>query len=300
MSKYYFIINVISYLFMFILFFFSVSYKKVIFMVNFTNESLSANLLIKNFRNFLFNVTAFFFSLSLIFNNFLYFGLMNFLYFLIIIFKYFTCCNEMKKIVFSNSDLTKSSDRFLYLDYFSLSLSFFLTLYNFYIIFDKRLSEDILFLKTLYIIPLTLFYLNLFVLFTIKLINSGSDFNVKEVKKHIINLLIIISYTVSFSFIIYSQYAVKSVDFTALVNCFMATVLSLIYIIMYLRYIKEINKKFEFNVLREKVTNGKVIEINLTGTKLFINFKNKKSYLLLTGFILFILSYIWLVYLLTI
>ena len=78
MSKYYFIINVISYLFMFILFFFSVSYKKVIFMVNFTNESLSANLLIKNFRNFLFNVTSFFFSLSLIFNNFLYFGLMNF------------------------------------------------------------------------------------------------------------------------------------------------------------------------------------------------------------------------------
>lgn len=300
MSKYYFIINVISYLFMFILFFFSVSYKKVIFMVNFTNESLSANLLIKNFRNFLFNVTAFFFSLSLIFNNFLYFGLMNFLYFLIIIFKYFTCYNEMKKIVFSNSDLTKSSDRFLYLDYFSLSLSFFLTLYNFYIIFDKRLSEDILFSKTLYIIPMTLFYLNLLVLFTIKLINSGSDFNVKEVKKHIINLLIIISYTVSFSFIIYSQYAVKSVDFTALVNCFMATVLSLIYIIMYLRYIKEINKKFEFNVLREKVTNGKVIEINLTGTKLFINFKNKKSYLLLTGFILFILSYIWLVYLLTI
>lgn len=300
MSKYYFIINVISYLFMFILFFFSVSYKKVIFMVNFTNESLSANLLIKNFRNFLFNVTAFFFSLSLIFNNFLYFGLMNFLYFLIIIFKYFTCHNEMKKIVFSNSDLTKSSDRFLYLDYFSLSLSFFLTLYNFYIIFDKRLSEDILFSKSLYIIPLTLFYLNLLVLFTIKLINSGSDFNVKEVKKHIINLLIIISYTVSFSFIIYSQYAVKSVDFTALVNCFMATVLSLIYIIMYLRYIKEINKKFEFNVLREKVTNGKVIEINLTGTKLFINFKNKKSYLLLTGFILFILSYIWLVYLLTI
>ena len=300
MSKYYFIINVISYLFMFILFFFSVSYKKVIFMVNFTNESLSANLLIKNFRNFLFNVTSFFFSLSLIFNNFLYFGLMNFLYFLIIIFKYFTCYNEMKKIVFSNSDLTKSSDRFLYLDYFSLSLSFFLTLYNFYIIFDKRLSEDILFSKTLYIIPMTLFYLNLLVLFTIKLINSGSDFNVKEVKKHIINLLIIISYTVSFSFIIYSQYAVKSVDFTALVNCFMATVLSLIYIIMYLRYIKEINKKFEFNVLREKVTNGKVIEINLTGTKLFINFKNKKSYLLLTGFILFILSYIWLVYLLTI
>ena len=300
MSKYYFIINVISYLFMFILFFFSVSYKKVIFMVNFTNESLSANLLIKNFRNFLFNVTSFFFSLSLIFNNFLYFGLMNFLYFLIIIFKYFTCYNEMKKIVFSNSDLTKSSDRFLYLDYFSLSLSFFLTLYNFYIIFDKRLSEDILFSKTLYIIPMTLFYLNLLVLFTIKLINSGSDFNVKEVKKHIINLLIIISYTVSFSFIIYSQYAVKSVDFTALVNCFMATVLSLIYIIMYLRYIKEINKKFEFNVSREKVTNGKVIEINLTGTKLFINFKNKKSYLLLTGFILFILSYIWLVYLLTI
>ena len=300
MSKYYFIINVISYLFMFILFFFSVSYKKVIFMVNYTNESLSANLLIKNFRNFLFNVTAFFFSLSLIFNNFLYFGLMNFLYFLVIIFKYFTCYNEMKKIVFSNSDLTKSSDRFLYLDYFSLSLSFFLTLYNFYIIFDKRLSEDILFSKTLYIIPMTLFYLNLLVLFTIKLINSGSDFNVKEVKKHIINLLIIISYTVSFSFIIYSQYAVKSVDFTALVNCFMATVLSLIYIIMYLRYIKEINKKFEFNVLREKVTNGKVIEINLTGTKLFINFKNKKSYLLLTGFILFILSYIWLVYLLTI
>ena len=225
---------------------------------------------------------------------------MNFLYFLIIIFKYFTCYNEMKKIVFSNSDLTKNSDRFLYLDYFSLSLSFFLTLYNFYIIFDKRLSEDILFSKTLYIIPMTLFYLNLLVLFTIKLINSGSDFNVKEVKKHIINLLIIISYTVSFSFIIYSQYAVKSVDFTALVNCFMATVLSLIYIIMYLRYIKEINKKFEFNVLREKVTNGKVIEINLTGTKLFINFKNKKSYLLLTGFILFILSYIWLVYLLTI
>ena len=300
MSKYYFIINVISYLFMFILFFFSVSYKKVIFMVNYTNESLSANLLIKNFRNFLFNVTSFFFSLSLIFNNFLYFGLMNFLYFLIIIFKYFTCYNEMKKIVFSNSDLTKNSDRFLYLDYFSLSLSFFLTLYNFYIIFDKRLSEDILFSKTLYIIPMTLFYLNLLVLFTIKLINSGSDFNVKEVKKHIINLLIIISYTVSFSFIIYSQYAVKSVDFTALVNCFMATVLSLIYIIMYLRYIKEINKKFEFNVLREKVTNGKVIEINLTGTKLFINFKNKKSYLLLTGFILFILSYIWLVYLLTI
>ena len=300
MSKYYFIINVISYLFMFILFFFSVSYKKVIFMVNFTDESLSANLLIKNFRNFLFNVTSFFFSLSLIFNNFLYFGLMNFLYFLIIIFKYFTCYNEMKKIVFSNSDLTKNSDRFLYLDYFSLSLSFFLTLYNFYIIFDKRLSEDILFSKTLYIIPMTLFYLNLLVLFTIKLINSGSDFNVKEVKKHIINLLIIISYTVSFSFIIYSQYAVKSVDFTALVNCFMATVLSLIYIIMYLRYIKEINKKFEFNVSREKVTNGKVIEINLTGTKLFINFKNKKSYLLLTGFILFILSYIWLVYLLTI
>ena len=300
MSKYYFIINVISYLFMFILFFFSVSYKKVIFMVNFTNESLSANLLIKNFRNFLFNVTSFFFSLSLIFNNFLYFGLMNFLYFLIIIFKYFTCYNEMKKIVFSNSDLTKNSDRFLYLDYFSLSLSFFLTLYNFYIIFDKRLSEDILFSKTLYIIPMTLFYLNLLVLFTIKLINSGSDFNVKEVKKHIINLLIIISYTVSFSFIIYSQYAVKSVDFTTLVNCFMAMVLSLMYIIMYLRYIKEINKKFEFNVSREKVTKGKVIEINLTGTKLFINFKNKKSYLLLTGFILFILSYIWLVYLLTI
>ena len=278
MSKYYFIINVISYLFMFILFFFSVSYKKVIFMVNFTNESLSANLLIKNFRNFLFNVTAFFFSLSLIFNNFLYFGLMNFLYFLVIISKYFTCHNEMKKIVLLNSDLTKSSDRFLYLDYFSLSLSFFLTLYNFYIIFGKRLSEDILFSKTLYIIPLTLFYLNLLVLFTIKLINSGSDFNVKEVKKHIINLLIIISYTVSFSFIIYSQYAVKSVDFTALVNCFMAMVLSLIYIIMYLRYIKEINKKFEFNVSKEKVTNGKVIEINLTGTKLFINFKNKKSY----------------------
>ena len=233
MSKYYFIINVISYLFMFILFFFSVSYKKVIFMVNFTNESLSANLLIKNFRNFLFNVTSFFFSLSLIFNNFLYFGLMNFLYFLIIIFKYFTCHNEMKKIVFSNSDLTKSSDRFLYLDYFSLSLSFFLTLYNFYIIFDKRLSEDILFSKTLYIISLTLFYLNLLVLFTIKLINSGSEFNVKKVKKHTINLLIIISYTVSFSFIIYSQYAVKSVDFTGLINCFMATVLSLIYIIKY-------------------------------------------------------------------
>ncbi len=300
MINFYFIINFISYLFIFTLFFFSVSYKNTIFMVNFTSESLTANLLIKNFRKFLFKLTAFSFSLSLILNSFLYFGLMNFLYFSIMIFKYLKCHNEIKKIALSNSQIIKGNDRFLFLDYYDLSLSFFLTLYNFYVIFKSRLNENIIFSKTLYIIPLTLFFLNLFNFFTIKLINSGSDFKVKEIKNHIVNLLVIVSYTISFLFIIYSQYAVKLITFTALTNSLTIAVLLILYCVVYARYIKSINKGYEFNVECEKITNGKVIETNLTGTKLFINFKNKKSYLLLTGFLLFVLSYILLVYLLTI
>ena len=300
MVKYYFVLNIISYLFMFTLFFFSVSYKKVIFMVNFTNENMPANLLIKNFRNFLFNITSLFLCVSLILNNYLYFGILNFLYFLVIIFKHFNCNREIKKIALSNLDSTKGSDRFLYLGLYSLSLSFFLTLYNFYVIFDKRLSEDILFSKTLYIIPLTLFFLNLFVFLTINLINSGSDFKVKEIKNHLVNILILLSYMTSFLFIIYSQYTVKLITFTAFANSLAIAVLSTLYIVVYARYVKSINKGYEFSVINEKTTTGKVIEINLRGTKLFINFKNKKSYLLLIGFIVFILSYIWLVYLLTI
>ena len=298
MINYYFTINFISYLFMFTLFFLSVSYKNVIFTVNFTKENTSSNLVIKDFRKFLFKVTVFFFLLSLVLNNFLHFGIMNFLYFFVIILKYINCRNEIKKITLSNSCHKKDNDRFLYLNFYDLSLSFFLTLYNFYIIFDKRLSEDILFAKTLYIIPLTLFFLNLFAFFTIKLINSGSDFNVKKVKEHIVNIIIIISYILSFSFIIYSQFAVKLITFTGFINSLTTVVLSIIYLAFYTRYIKRINKKFDFLVSNEKITNGKVIEINLTGTKLFINFKNKKSYLLLTGFLLVLLSYILLILLL--
>lgn len=298
MIKYYFTINFISYLLIFILFFLSVSYKNVIFMVNFTKENVSANLLIKDFRSFLFKVTVFFFLSSLVLNNFLYFGIMNFLYFFVIMYKYINCHGKIKNIALSNSNQTKDNDRFLYLNYYDLSLSFFLTLYNFYIIFSKRLSEDIIFSKALYIIPLTLFFLNIFALFTVKLINSGSDFNVKKVKHHIVNIIIIISYILSFSFIIYSQFVVKLITFTGFVNSIIPVSLSILYTVFYIRYIKLINKKFDFNVINEKVTNGKIIEINLTGTKLFINFKNKKSYLLLTGFLLVLLSYIFLILLL--
>lgn len=300
MTRYYFIINFISYLFLFILFFLSVSYKNVIFTVNFTKESEASNLLIKAFRKFLFKTIVLFFLVSVSLNNFLYFGLLNFLYFGIVNFKYLSYANEVKKQAFSSSEITKNTDRFLYLDYYDLILSFFLTIYNFYIVFEKRLSEDILFSKSLYIIPLTLFFLNLFAFFTIKLIQKGSDFKVKEVKGHIINILVISSITISYIFIVYSQFVLKSLSVTAFINSLFVAILSVIYLIIYIRYINSINKGFLFNVENGKITTGKVIEINLRGTKLFINFKNKKSYLLLIGFIVFILSYIWLVYLLTI
>lgn len=300
MTRYYFIINFISYLFLFILFFLSVSYKNVIFTVNFTKESEASNLLIKAFRKFLFKTTVLFFLVSVSLNNFLYFGLLNFLYFGIVNFKYLSYANEVKKQAFSSSEIKKNTDRFLYLDYYDLILSFFLTIYNFYIVFEKRLSEDILFSKSLYIIPLTLFFLNIFAFFTIKLIQKGSDFKVKEVKGHIINILVISSITISYIFIVYSQFVLKSLSVTAFINSLFVAILSVIYLIIYIRYINSINKGFLFKVENGKITTGKVIEINLKGTKLFINFKNKKSYLLLIGFIVFILSYIWLVYLLTI
>ena len=96
---------------MFILFFFSVNYKDVIFMVNYSKEAEVSSLTIKNFREYLVKTTLIFFSLSVGFglynDGLFYFNLLNSLYLTVIIIKYISCHNKIKEAVLSSGDIKK-------------------------------------------------------------------------------------------------------------------------------------------------------------------------------------------------
>lgn len=300
MKEYMFLVNTYTYLGLFILFFFSVSYKDVIFMVNFSKEALISSRTIKKFREYLINVTLIFFSLSVGFgaynDSLFYFNLLNSLYLSIMIIKYMGCHKEVKKASLISNEIIKGKNPSIFLSEYYISFAVLLSLYNFYQIYMIKNTESILFDKVLYLIPVSLFFLNLLIFASIKLINNGSDFNIKEVKGHITNSLCILSYILSFMIIFYTDFIVKEFNLTGIINSSTIIISGIIYFIYYHKYIKDLNKPFNFNVANGMITNGKVVEINLKGTKLFINFKNKKSYLLLIGFIVYITLYIFLLH----
>lgn len=304
MKEHIFTINFSVYFFLFSLFYKSVNCKDVCFMVNFSDKSPYFLKTAKEYREYLFKITAFVFGASLIFceifKGYFYFGLFNLLYISLIMIKYLNCRNEIKKEALKN-EKEKSKTAFpfafsVYDFYFNLFLCF----YDFYLIYKIKNNGQFIFSDTLYIIPVTLFFLNMIIIISAKLIKDAPDFNIKEVKIHLVNFLWILNLAINIIFIFYTNLILYKFSYAFTLLGIILIIASFFALLTYYQFIKDINRPYNFRVENEKITNGRFIEINLTGTRLFINLKNKKSYLFLTGFIVVILIYIFLVYLFTI
>lgn len=295
--------NLIIYLGLFTLLFISSNHKNICFMVNFDCKNEVAAKIIKEYREYLFKVTALMFLLSLVvcelFSSVFYIGTVNALYVFIILLKYISCHNQIKKSALENAKSENIIASIFSFDIYDFYLNIALTLYNFYLFLKFKENSDVIFSNTLFVIPLTLFFLNLIIIFSVFLIKKAPDFNVKEVKLHLINMLWLTGFFTSTVFTFYECFIILGkLYFLCLFALFL--IIEIFTAFLYIRYISAINKPYGFKVENEKITNGKVVEINLSGTRLFINFKNKKSYLLLTGFFIFTVVYAFLVYLFTI
>ncbi len=132
-----------------------------------------------------------------------------------------------------------------------------------------------------------------------RLIKNAPDFAVKKVKEHIRNYISLTFFTV-----IYSLYILTGILVGFNFVCILYLLIYLAALIfantIYFRYIKGINRPYEFKIEDGYINSGKAIEISLDGTKLLLNIKSKNARLLSAGILIYILIYVYLIYLLTI
>lgn len=132
-----------------------------------------------------------------------------------------------------------------------------------------------------------------------KCINNSPDFAVKEVKEHLRNYI-----SLTFFSVIYILYILTGILVGYNIICIIYLLIYLMVLIfanvVYLKYIKSINQPYGFKIEDGIIKSDKAIEISLDGTKIFLNIKSKNARLLFAGILIYILTYIYLIYLLTI
>lgn len=303
MKEYAFLICAYTYTFLFLISYIVPCYKDVVFMVNFTNEKETAVNIINKFRTFFLNLSVAFLIITSIAvyltGSMIYYTFFTTVYIMILLTKYYLAHKETLKLRFIDSKSTTKASYLLTLTNMHFLCDIFIVLLTFFNVYETEKNYSVLFDKSFYVIPITSLFLTGFFVIINKIIRTAPDFAVKEVKLHIINFVHLVSFSCSFFILMYAQLIFQNINIIYFVYAGIYLLTLIAVSIVYLRFILKINRPFEFKVSNSRITEGAPLEISLDGTRIFINFTNKKSRLIIAGLLVYLMAYISFVYFLT-
>lgn len=289
-------------------FLFAVSYilpccKDVIFMVYFNKNNDKAINEVKAYRIFFINLSIAFFILSVIFtfftDNILYLSSLITIFVAVMLFKFYKSNKEILKLKLISCEVSSKASFFIKLKKHHYLLHIFTVLYMFLRVKCFKNDNPFLFNSYYYINPVSALFIAGFFAGIYLFIKKAPHFAEKKLKDILINYIYLISFTAVYILFISSEIFITA-NYTYIIYLFIYLVFLIFLNIIYIRYVNKINKPFEFKVENAHLYSKRLIELSYDGTRIFLNFKNKKACLILAGLILYLIIYISVLLMLTI
>jgi len=299
-----YLINIYAYSFLFTLSYILPMFNDVFFMVSFSRKSEKAIGEVISYREFFIDISIVFFIISTLLlyfaDDIFYLTSLITIYITLILFKYYKGNREILKLrLYENEAPLKAPSYFINLKYYHYSLHLFTVFYMLFAVKSFENKNPLNFKSYHYLNPVTALFLCGLFLGVYLFIKKAPDFAEKKVKPMLLNYLYLVSYTIIFTLLVITDIMI-SFNYIRLIYEALFLFILIFLNIIYILYLKTINKPYDFKIENSKINSSKIIDTSLDGTRIFLNLKNKKARLISAGFVLYVLIYISLVYLLAI
>lgn len=275
-------------------------YKDVLFFVNYSKNSIDGSKEVLKYRNFFAFLSVVFFIISTIITSFtnsiFYLSSLITVYVILMLYKFLQGNREILNLRNYEVNPQSKPSYFIKIKKSYYLLHIFTVLYMFFMVCEFKKQNAFDFKNYFYINPITALFVSGLFIMAYLFIKNAPDLADKSIKPLMINYLYPASYTSLFILFSLNVYTLYHPGFIYILYTLIFLIILILINMVSLSYIKEKNKPFEFKVENPRISSEKLIEITPDGTRIFLNFKNKKSRLISAGFLIYLIIYILLVY----
>ncbi len=197
-----FTFNFYIYLALYVFLYLSAGYKDVLFFIRLKSNTRDANLLKREYADFLFLTAVLCFALSPFLKGFINLTALQILFIALASFKYFMLGKKAKRVAVKDN-YEQEKYCFEIPDSYALFPNFIFMVYLVLLILSNKGSDKVIFTYILFIIPLTIFIFTVGIFIWRKIS--------KNKKVYIKNAVYFISYSLCFFTVIYLEFILKSI-----------------------------------------------------------------------------------------